>query len=161
MSNSVNEELGFYLLPILNVGSVFGRTIPNYLADMLGAFNIAILCAFVTATVCFCLIAVHTPAGVIVVGITYGFFSGAVVALAPMLIVRVTPERRKIGTWLGMGFASVSLGLLTGNPISGAIRGSSSFEYVWLFSGLCLITGTGFLVVARLKKGGTGIMIKV
>ncbi|KAF2736692.1 putative MFS monocarboxylate transporter [Polyplosphaeria fusca] len=160
-SNFVDERLGFYLLPILNVGSVFGRVIPNYVADFVGALNTAIICGLITATISFCLIAVHNSAGAIAIAIFYGFFSGAIASLSPMLVVHATPERRKIGTWLGMGFAAVAIGLLIGNPISGAILRSSSFKYAWLFSGLCLTVGSGFLVAARIQKGGMHIIIKV
>lgn len=35
-----NASLSFYLVPILNAGSVFGRTLPNWLADKIGAVNV-------------------------------------------------------------------------------------------------------------------------
>lgn len=35
-----NESLSFYLVPILNAGSVFGRTLPNILADKVGPANV-------------------------------------------------------------------------------------------------------------------------
>jgi MFS family permease len=69
-----------------------------------------------------------------------------------MLVIRATPERRKIGTWLGMGFAAAAVGLLIGNPISGAILRSSNFEYAWVFSGLCLTIGCGFLIMIKVRK---------
>ena len=34
-----DPELDFYLLPILNAGSFFGRILPNYAADKLGPTN--------------------------------------------------------------------------------------------------------------------------
>ncbi|ESZ94229.1 MFS monocarboxylate transporter [Sclerotinia borealis F-4128] len=33
-----------YLVPLLNVGSFFGRIIPNHLADVYGPFNVGIIC---------------------------------------------------------------------------------------------------------------------
>lgn len=122
------------------------------MADSFGAFNTAIVCALITAIISFCLIAVNNSAGIIVIAIFYGFFSGALASLAPMLVIRATPERRKIGTWLGMGFAAAGLGLLIGNPISGAILGSSSFKYAWVFSGLCVTVGCGFLIGVKARK---------
>lgn len=127
------------------------------MADSIGAFNTAIICAFVTGIITFCLIVVHSSAGTIIVAIFYGFFSGALAALSPMLVVRVTPQPRKIGTWLGMGFTAVAIGLLIGNPISGAILRSSSFKYAWTFSGLSVVVGCAFLLLARFEKGGMGI----
>ena len=39
-TNITNESLSFYLVPILNAGSVFGRTLPNILADKIGPLNV-------------------------------------------------------------------------------------------------------------------------
>ena len=36
------ESLSFYLVPILNAGSVLGRTLPNWLSDKIGPFNVII-----------------------------------------------------------------------------------------------------------------------
>ena len=35
-----DESLSFYLVPILNAGSVLGRTLPNWLSDVTGPFNV-------------------------------------------------------------------------------------------------------------------------
>lgn len=35
-----DHSLSFYLVPILNAGSVFGRTIPNYISDKIGPLNV-------------------------------------------------------------------------------------------------------------------------
>jgi hypothetical protein len=35
-----NEALSFYLVPILNAGSVLGRTLPNILSDKIGPLNV-------------------------------------------------------------------------------------------------------------------------
>ena len=37
-----NESMSFYLVPILNAGSVFGRTLPNWVSDKVGPLNIII-----------------------------------------------------------------------------------------------------------------------
>src|SRR5438046_93695 len=40
--------LSFYLLSILNATSVFGRILPNMLADRWGPLNVIVPCAFLT-----------------------------------------------------------------------------------------------------------------
>ena len=35
-----SASLSFYLVPILNAGSVLGRTLPNWLSDKIGGFNV-------------------------------------------------------------------------------------------------------------------------
>lgn len=37
-----DESLSFYLIPILNAASVFGRTLPNIIADKIGPLNVII-----------------------------------------------------------------------------------------------------------------------
>jgi len=37
-----DSSMSFYLVPILNAGSVFGRTLPNILSDKIGPFNVII-----------------------------------------------------------------------------------------------------------------------
>lgn len=39
-SGITNTSLAFYLVPILNAGSIFGRTIPNWLSDKVGPLNV-------------------------------------------------------------------------------------------------------------------------
>jgi MFS family permease len=122
------------------------------MADFIGPFNIAIFCALITAIVSLCLIAVNNSARIIIIFIFYGFFSGALAVLCPMLVIRGTPEQRKIGTWLGMVFAAAGVGLLIGNPISGAFLRSSSFKLRGCFLGFVLLWEVGFLLLKKIGR---------
>lgn len=43
----MSEGLAQYLVPILNAASFFGRTVPGYVADKIGRFNVmVIMCLF-------------------------------------------------------------------------------------------------------------------
>ncbi|KAF2164712.1 hypothetical protein M409DRAFT_25106 [Zasmidium cellare ATCC 36951] len=146
-----------YLLAILNAGSIPGRLLPTALAGKLGVFNVLTPCAAAAAIICFCLIAVMNAAGIIVISVFFGFFSGSLAALAPMSLVALTlPDRKRIGTRLGMGFAVAGVGLLIGNPISGAILGSSRFTWAWVFGGLAIAVGALvcflIMIVQRRRK---------
>ncbi|KAF2687120.1 MFS general substrate transporter [Lentithecium fluviatile CBS 122367] len=156
-----NENLAFYLLAVMNSTSVFGRIIPNYLADFLGPFNVVIPCALVTAILCFCFISVTSSAGIIVLMAFYGFFSGSFVSLPPTIIVHLSLNaREKIGTRLGQSFACVAVGLLVGTPIGGAILDSSGFTGVWVFGGVLLAASGVALLVSRILYKGWGFMVK-
>ena len=156
-----NENLAFYLLAVMNSTSVFGRIIPNYLADTLGPFNVVIPCAFVTSILCFCFISITSSAGIIVLMAFYGFFSGSFVSLPPTIIVHLSLDaREKIGTRLGQAFACVALGLLVGTPIGGAILDGNGFDSVWIFGGVLLAAAGLFLVAARVVYKGFGLMVK-
>jgi predicted MFS family arabinose efflux permease len=156
-----NENLAFYLLAVMNSTSVFGRIIPNYLADFLGPFNVVIPCAFITSMLCFCFIAIDSSAGIIVLMAFYGFFSGSFVSLPPTIIVHLSLDaREKIGTRLGQAFACVAVGLLVGTPIGGAILDESGFSSVWVFGGCLLAASAVALVGARGLYRGWGVMTK-
>jgi hypothetical protein len=67
----------FDQLAIQNGASIFGRTIPNLLADMFGVINIFIVVTFSTGALSFALVGVNSVGGVVIFAILYGFFSGA------------------------------------------------------------------------------------
>lgn len=149
-----STDLGFYLLAFLNAGSIFGRIIPNFVAGYTGPFNIIVPCCLISGILCLCLIAVDSAASQIVLCVLYGFFSGGLVSLPPTIFVHLSPNRGMIGTRMGMGFAIISIGLLVGTPIAGQILEASSFTYVWIFGGVCVIAGSGLMACSRVAKAG-------
>jgi predicted MFS family arabinose efflux permease len=76
-----DASLSFYLVPILNAGSVFGRTLPNWLSDKTGPFNLIVPGAFMCSILLFCMLSVHTVGGIVVVTLLFGFFSGMFVVI--------------------------------------------------------------------------------
>jgi MFS family permease len=138
----VNGSLTFYLLAVLNSGSVFGRLIPNLIAVYAGSLNILLFCIFTSGILVFFWIAIQDLVGVIAFAILYGFFSGAVVSLPPTALVTICPDLSKIGTRLGMSFSFAGFGLLVGNPIAGALlRSGLHYEGLQVFSGIAVIIG--------------------
>ena len=154
-------KLAFYLLSIINATSTFGRIIPGYVGDYIGPLNMIIPCAMLAGILCLCFMATHTIAGVIIACAFYGFFSGTLVSMPPTIFVHLTKNRAVIGTRMGMGFGIISIGLLVGTPIDGAILGASKYEYVWLFGGLLTVCGTLCMVGARITHGGFSLLKKV
>ncbi|KAI6905800.1 MFS general substrate transporter [Hortaea werneckii] len=155
-------RLSFYLLSIINATSTFGRIIPGYVGDYIGPLNMIVPCAMVAGIVCLCFMAAHSVAGVILACAFYGFFSGTLVSMPPTIFVHLTKNRAVIGTRMGMGFAIISIGLLIGTPIDGAILNSSGeYQYVWLFGGLLTICGTLCMLGTRITKGGFSLLKRV
>lgn len=76
-----DASLAFYLVPILNAGSVFGRTLPNILSDKIGPFNVIAPGAIMVGVVLLCNLAVHSVAGIVLTALFFGFFSGIFVRL--------------------------------------------------------------------------------
>jgi MFS family permease len=155
-----SEDLAFYLLSILNAASVFGRIVPNIIADKLGPLNVVLPCAFLTGILVFCLIPVHNVGGMVVFALVFGFFSGSFVSLPPTIIVHLTPDRRFIGTRLGMYFSLVAVGTLIGTPIGGAILKASGFTALWIYGGTLVTAGGFFIFATRVAHKGWKPRIK-
>lgn len=161
IEDGTSNNLAFYLLPILNATSIFGRILPNFLADKLGPLNIHTPAALATAILALAWIGIHNTSGYIALAALYGFFSGGFVSLPPVTLIRLTPDLRTVGTRMGMNFTICSLGLLVGAPTSGAIlKQTGKFLGLQLFSG-CTLMLTGILLLAtRIALAGIKVRVK-
>jgi MFS family permease len=158
-----DTSLSFYLVPILNAASMFGRTMPNALSDKTGAFNIIIPGAFICGVLVLCMQATHSAAGIVVLAILFGFFSGVFIALPPVLFVALTKDKSRIGTRIGMGFAIIGFGTLAGGPGGGAILGEgadANFTGLWIYGGITMIVGGVIFTILRCWRHGFRLMIK-
>jgi MFS family permease len=156
-----DENLAFYLLSMLNAASIFGRIIPNFIADKAGPLNIIVPCALMSGILVFVLISIHNLGGIVTVTLLYGFFSGTFVSLPPTIIVQhLSPNRGLIGTRLGMSFSIVAVGALIGNPIAGAILDAKGFRSVWIFGGTLVLAGTGLMATSRILLKGWNPLVK-
>ncbi|CAG8908994.1 unnamed protein product [Penicillium egyptiacum] len=159
-----DSSLAFYMVPIFNAASVFGRTIPNKLADRFGPFNLLVPAALSSGLLMFCMMAVHSKAAVIVMAILSGFMSGALIGLPPMCLAILTADKSKLGTRVGMGYAIIALGVLASGPSSGAIlrNGGASLDWhsLWVFGGVpTCVSGLGYAAI-RVYKYGPKLNIK-
>ncbi|KAB8437404.1 hypothetical protein FH972_025082 [Carpinus fangiana] len=152
-----DTELAFYLVPIFNAASIFGRMIPNALASRFGALNLLVPAVLSSGTLMLCMMAVHSEGAVIVMALLFGFMSGALIGLVPLCFVGFTNDKSKIGTRVGMGYAMSALGVLAAGPASGAILGQNkplNWRGLWIFCGvLSLISGVGYGAVRVIKYG--------
>jgi hypothetical protein len=110
------------------------------------------------------LIGVHNTAGIIVIAILFGFFSGIFVALPPVLFVALTEDKSKIGTRIGMGFAMCSAGALIGGPGGGGILGTNAADLnwtgLWVFGGVCNIAAGVIYIIVRTMRVGPRLKVK-
>lgn len=159
-----DSSLAFYMVPIFNAASVFGRTIPNKLADRFGPFNLLIPAALSSGMLMFCMMAVHSKAAVIFMAVLSGFMSGALIGLPPMCLTILTTDKSKLGTRIGMGYAIIALGVLASGPSSGAIlrSGGASLDWhsLWVFGGVpTCVSGLGYAAI-RIFRYGPKLNIK-
>lgn len=158
-----DTKMAFYIVPILNAGSCFGRTIPNAMADKMGPFNLITPCCMMIGVLILCLLAVTSEGGLIVIALLTGFFSGALIGLPPLCFVALTKDKTRIGTRVGMGFGIIGLGVLAGGPAGGAILALSdhlNWNGLWVFGGvLCLAAGFMYLGL-RVVLYGSKLKVK-
>ena len=154
-----DTRIAFYILPILNAASCFGRTIRNAMADKMGPFNLITPCCMMIGIFLLCLIAVTTEGGLIVIALLSGFFSGALVGLPPLCFVALTKDKTRIGTRVGMGFGMIGLGVLAGGPAGGtslSLSDQTNWTGLWVFGGVTsLAAGLMYLGLRVSVYGGT------
>lgn len=157
-----DENIAFYLLPILNAASIAGRILPNFLTDKVGPLNVLIPASLTSGILALCWIGIHNLPGMIIFSILYGFFSGGFVSLPPVALVSLTPDLRTLGTRMGQAFSVASLGLLVGSPVAGAIADSTgSYLGLQLFSGLTVVLTGILLIWTRFVKVGAALKVRV
>lgn len=144
------DNLANYLLVVLNLVAIPGRLIPSYAADRVGVLNTYIgITAFTSASV-FYWISVTNRAGNIAFTVLYGFFSGGLLTLAPVVLTSITDDLSILGTRLGVVAVLKGIGSLIGPPIAGAILGSDKHWLgVQLFTGITLALTTAFAMLLR------------
>lgn len=152
-----STAMAFYLVPIFNASSMFGRTVPNALADKVGPFNILAPATLLLGVLMLCMLAVHSEAAIIVVALLAGFMSGALIGLPPVCFVALTKDKSKLGTRVGMGYAMLGLGVLAAGPGGGAILGqgeSLNWRGLWIFGGVSTtVSALGYAAIRVAKHG--------
>lgn len=147
-----SADFAFYLLAVVNAASFFGRIVPSFLADKVGALNVLIPCTFITAGLGFAWIGIKTVGGIVAFTIFYGFFSGTILSLLPTVVVSLSPDPRAYGTRMGMSFGIGSFGVLIGNPIAGTILNvaEGKFARAQYFAASTMLGGATLFLLARL-----------
>lgn len=161
--NGMSANLAGYLLAVLNAASIFGRTLPGYIADKVGRFNTMVVTSFMSTIL---VLSLWLPARgnvpYILFAALYGFSSGAFVSLAPALIVQIS-DVRQIGVRTGSMFAAISVAALVGNPIGGTLVSNAhgNYQNLIIFCGVMMFGGSCMFVAARASLKGLTIKKKV
>ena len=148
------------LLVMLNIGSLIGRVVPNFLADKTGPFNMLIPCGMAVSALVFLWTIADSSVTLYTLALLYGFFSGACVSLAPTTVLSLSPSLDVVGTRMGMSFVFAALGLLAGNPIAGSILNVSGWLNLQLFCGTTTTAAVLGWTAARLCKVGYAVRVK-
>jgi len=130
------------------------------LADRLGPINTIIPCTLITSIIALTWISVTSRAGTIAFCLFYGFFSGSVVSLLPVLWAALAPDMTRIGTRVGMATVFMAVGLLIGNPIGGALVEQGSFVGLQAFCGATILIAAGLLAAVKVTLTGLQVSKK-
>ncbi|KAL8823578.1 MAG: hypothetical protein Q9191_005732 [Dirinaria sp. TL-2023a] len=151
-----SADFAFYLLAVLNAASIFGRIVPNFLADRIGPLNVLIPCTFIISGLIYAWIGIKNTGGIVAFTIFYGFFSGSFLSLMPTVVASLSPDPRSYGTRMGMSFGIGSFGVLIGNPIAGKILNVSEgkFAGAQYFAASTTLAGAVLFLMARLSMVG-------
>lgn len=154
--NGMGFTLAGYLLSILNAVSIFGRTLPGFIADRVGRFNVMIVTSFLSTIL---VLALWIPAKgnvpYILFAAFYGFSSGAFVSLAPALVAQIS-DIRQIGVRTGSMFMVISIAALVGSPIGGQliIEDNGNYLHLQIFCGVMMAAGSCVFIAARMSLAG-------
>ncbi|KAJ9639270.1 hypothetical protein H2204_003881 [Knufia peltigerae] len=159
----LDSSMAFYVVPIFNAGSCFGRTIPNALSDSLGPLNLLVPGVLMVGVLLFCMIAATTEASLIVVIVLLGFFSGVFIGLPPLVFVSLIKDKTKIGTRVGMGFSLASVGFLAGGPGGGNILGENDpldWTGLYVYGGVTCCVAAAMILGLRFHRTGLRLFVK-
>jgi len=155
----VDPFLASFLIPVLNAVSILGRTLPAYLGDRYGRFNMITAFCYLSGLLVLALwLPARATAPIVVFAALYGFTSGAFVSLISACIAQIS-EIRQIGLRNGSLFAAMSVAGLIGNPIAGALVSDEGgrYDHLQIFSGVMLLAGSSVFLVARIVLAGPGL----
>ncbi|KAJ5754041.1 MFS monocarboxylate transporter [Penicillium nucicola] len=155
VSIGLSVDMSFYLIAILNAGSLFGRLSGGALANLVGRFNTLTGASLICAVLIFCWLSVSSQGGLVVFSVLFGFFSGTVIGLFPATIAMTASRPNEIGSYMGMALGVLSLSTLTGTPISGAMINSyGSYQPAIIFAGVATMLGGAIVFGARAVSAG-------
>ncbi|KAF3061386.1 putative transporter MCH4 [Daldinia childiae] len=157
LANGFSESFSFQILPILNAASVFGRALPGWWADKIGAFNTNMisLCATIFACYVVWLPFGHTTPGLVIFAVMFGFSTGNNISITPVCVGKLC-QTQNYGRYYATCYTIVSIAVLLGLPIAGSIVKAADGNYWGLivFTGLTQVISVVAMYAARAEKVG-------
>ncbi|KAI4705880.1 hypothetical protein J4E81_000765 [Alternaria sp. BMP 2799] len=156
----VSKDMAFNLLSIMNAANIFGRFVPNFIADRYGGVN-TLLPLTVACIITLCMLPLAQELnGLIAISIVYGFLSGGVIIIPGPTITNLSPNKASIGVRLGLAYLVAAFGGLLGNPAMGALKGEGNgavenFKGVWFCAAGVMGVGAVALIATRWLKLGS------
>ncbi|KAF8192999.1 major facilitator superfamily domain-containing protein [Pholiota molesta] len=124
--HGVNSVFTKYSITVMNAASIFGRTVPNFVAD----YYVIIPSGLISAGMIFGMFGATSVAGVTAFAVFYGFFTGGLISLVAPAVGSFVTQRDQSDLGMRIGILSflLAFALLTGNPLAGALLTS---HHLW------------------------------
>ncbi|KAH7041439.1 putative monocarboxylate permease [Microdochium trichocladiopsis] len=168
ISSFARDQIGIAnpsnLVIILNGAGVIGRLLPGIVADRFtGLFNLLVPLCFAGSLLTYLWSQVHSPAGLYVFVVINGLVAHAMQSMYPTVATTMTPDINKTGTRAGMITSAVSIAVLTGPAISGALiqQDHGGYLYAQMFAGTSICLSAFCMLGARVSKAGWKLVVKV
>ncbi|KAB8225742.1 putative MFS monocarboxylate transporter [Aspergillus novoparasiticus] len=133
-----DPELAYYLVPIVNAASVFGRLAAGFAAMKTGPLETYTFGLACCVCMLLCWMAVDSGSGVIIWSVFWGLTTSVIVALPGAMIPLLCPSLEVLGTWSGMYWACAAVGILIGPPVGGALVKGSRWWPLQVFAAVCM-----------------------
>ncbi|KAK1640120.1 riboflavin transporter MCH5 [Colletotrichum phormii] len=150
----VSYDQSLDLLMITNGVGIVGRLLLNHLADHVGNLTMFVPTIGAAALLAYCWAPIASRAGLYVWAALCGIALGGIQALFPSALASLTADPQEQGARIGMVFTIVSVSVLTGPPIGGALISAMGGRYLGaqMFAGSSLTLGMVFIFLAREAK---------
>ena len=161
--DGIPHSLLAYLVPLLNLGGVFGRVIVNSLADKMGLLNMFVVTCPSAAIAGYGWLSVDSVPKLVLFCLFYGAFSGSYTSLQGPTVAMLTANKSRLGSRVGTFCLFPAVGILIGNPVAGALIDVEKGVF-WPAQILCatLIVGASmWLITTRYLCASAQILVKI
>jgi hypothetical protein len=147
----VDQSMSLTLLLILNASGYPGRIASALVADAyLGPLRTLAVLSLALGLLFIGWIGVRSATSLYVLAALFGFANGAAQGMIVAGLPSLTTDLNKLGTRSGMVLAVLSVAVLTGPPIAGALIevGHGQYLYMQIWGGCSMFVGASFVVAA-------------
>ncbi|THU90454.1 MFS general substrate transporter [Dendrothele bispora CBS 962.96] len=130
----ISPGLRTYLLALINLGSIVGRTVPGIIVDRLNSNTKLAICMTAAGVVALCMPLCTKAGSIVVFCVLYGIFQGSSTALFIPSVISLDKDMSTAGVRIGVTSVPLGIAFLVGTPIAGAVvqhRGSAEDPDWW------------------------------
>ncbi|CAE7169739.1 unnamed protein product [Rhizoctonia solani] len=149
------EDFAFYMIPIANAASLFGRVGSGLVSDRIGPINTLIPSTLVAGVCTYAWPFARNKGSLIALACIYGTACGVFVGMLATPVAKMG-GMDDVGRRTGMLMTVIAAGAVAGPPISGAIRDTTgSFVDVGYYAGSMIILCVLLLICVKFVALGT------